>query len=84
MVCEAYDIDGKRRGDIPPNHPDFLKAKPVYTRLEGWESGVANKTELGEFPSQARAYIDFIEKRTGAPVRIISTGFGREDTIIID
>jgi len=84
MVCEAYDIDGKRREDIPPNHPDFIKAKPIYTRLEGWKSGVAHRTKLGEFPPQARAYIDFIEKKTGAPVRIISTGFGREDTIIID
>lgn len=84
MVCESYQVDGERRHDVPPNHPDFMKAKPFYTRLDGWPSGVAHKTTLTDFPSQARAYIDFIEEKAGVPVWLISTGFGREDTILRD
>jgi adenylosuccinate synthase len=84
MVCEAYEVEGERRDDVPPNHPDFFKARPVYTRLEGWPSGVAHITDLGKFPPQARAYIDYVEEKAGVPIRIISTGFGREDTILRD
>ncbi|OGC94864.1 MAG: adenylosuccinate synthase [candidate division Zixibacteria bacterium RBG_16_53_22] len=84
MVCQAYEVDGQRRDDVAPNHPDFLKAKPIHTRLEGWTREVAHKTSLAEFPPQARAYIDFIEQKTGVPILLISTGFGREDTILLD
>jgi adenylosuccinate synthase len=84
MVCESYEIDSERRDDVAPNHPDFLKAKPVYTRLEGWASGVAHKTSLADFPPQARAYLDFIEARTGVPILLVSTGFGREDTTLLE
>ncbi len=82
FVCEAYEIDGKRLDVIPPNHPDFFRAKPIYTRLEGWPGKASGVRELGKLPRQARAYIDYIEKKTGVPAWLISTGFGREDTIL--
>ncbi len=68
---------------VPPNHPNFFSAKPVYTRLDGWTSPVAGKTRLEDLPREARAYLDFIEEKSGARIWLISTGFGREDTIIL-
>ncbi|HBC46786.1 MAG TPA: adenylosuccinate synthase, partial [candidate division Zixibacteria bacterium] len=72
LVCEAYELDGKKLEVIPPNHPDFFRAKPIYTRLEGWDSQVAGATKLDQMPSQARTYLDFIEKKTGVPIWLIS------------
>jgi adenylosuccinate synthase len=84
FVCESYQLDGEKRDVIAPNHPDFFRAKPVYTRLDGWSGQVAGATKLDKMPSGARSYIDFIEKKTGVPAWLISTGSGRENTILID
>jgi adenylosuccinate synthase len=84
FVCEAYELDGRRLEVIPPNHPDFFRAKPIYTRLDGWTDRAAGATKLDRLPAKARAYIDFIQKKTGVPVWLISTGHGRENTILID
>jgi adenylosuccinate synthase len=82
FVCEAYEVDGKRAEVVPPNHPDFSRARPIYTRLDGWSVPLSGKTKLAELPSEARAYLDFISIKTGVPIWLISTGFKREDTII--
>jgi adenylosuccinate synthase len=83
FVCESYELDGQRFDIIPPNHPDFFRAKPIYTKIEGWSGNVAGVTELDKIPKKAQAYIRFIEERTGAPVWLISTGYSREHSIII-
>jgi adenylosuccinate synthase len=82
LVCESYEVDGKRRDVIAPNHPDFFNARPVYTSFKGWSNEVAGKTTLDTLPAEARTYVDFIERSTGVPVLLISTGFGREETIV--
>jgi adenylosuccinate synthase len=82
-VCEAYDIDGEDRRDLAPNHLDFFKARPIYTKLKGWTGSVANKTRMADLPTGAREYIEFIETKTEVPVGLVSTGNGREDTVLI-
>lgn len=82
-ICETYKgLDGKSC-QIPPNHPDFCSAKPIYTKLPGWTGSVAGATKLSNLPANARAYLDFIESRAGVPIWLISTGHGRESTILV-
>jgi len=83
LVCEAYELNGKKQESLPPNHPDFSNVKPVYTRLNGWEGGVSGVKREANLPVQAHAYLDFIEKKTGIPIGLVSTGFGRDDTIFM-
>lgn len=35
-----------------------------------------------EFPRQLKEYVEFIERETGVPVKIISVGPDREETIV--
>jgi adenylosuccinate synthase len=84
FVCEGYEIGGQHVDAIPPNHPDFFRAKPIFSRLDGWADPAAGTTKLDKLPSQARSYIDYIQQSTGIPVWLVSTGSGREHTIIID
>lgn len=35
-----------------------------------------------DFPAEFRAYVEFIEQETGVPVKIISVGPDREETIL--
>jgi len=84
MVCESYEIDGTKMAGIPPNHPDFSRAKPVYSRLKGWKESTGGLNKLGQLPKNARAYLDYISEKVGVPFWLISTGFSRGDTIIVD
>jgi adenylosuccinate synthase len=60
----------------------LAKCEPVYETLPGWNrpsSGVARYEDL---PREAQQYVAFLEEVTGIPVSIVSTGSGRNDTII--
>ena len=35
-----------------------------------------------DFPAEFKAYVEFIERETGVPVRIISVGPDRDETIV--
>jgi adenylosuccinate synthase len=83
-VSEAYEIAGKRINGIPSNHPDFGAVKPVYTLLDGWKEPTAGISKLEGLPHNARAYLDYISGKVGVPIWLISTGFSRTDTIIVD
>lgn len=84
LVCESYEVDGRRREAVAPNHPEFFRAKPVYTRLDGWRDSLGGARRLADLPAPARKYMKFIEDRTGVPIWLVSTGFAREDTIVVE
>jgi adenylosuccinate synthase len=84
MICEAYEVHGDKTCQIPPNHPDFYGARPVYKSLPGWSGSVAGCRKLADLPANAGKYLDYIRESVGIPVWLISTGHGRESTIVVD
>lgn len=78
-VATAYDIGGERTTEFPYTITDGLK--PVYTDFPGWKCDLRNCRSYDEFPSAFKQYVDFIERETGVPVRIISVGPDRGETI---
>jgi len=83
-VCEKYEVNGEIVDNVPPNHPDFCNAKPVYKSMSGWKQSTAHINKFEKLPAPARAYLDYISEYTGIPIWLVSTGFSREDTIIKD
>jgi adenylosuccinate synthase len=77
-VCVAYDIDGKITTDFPTT-PLLKKAKPVYEYLPGWKCDIRGIRKYEDLPENCRNYIEFIEKRLGYPITMVSNGPGRED-----
>ncbi len=78
-VATAYEIDGKRTTEFPYTITDGLK--PVYTDFPGWKCDLRNCRSYDEFPPAFKHYVDFIERETGVPVKIISVGPDRGETI---
>jgi len=78
-VATAYEIDGRRTDEFPYGIADGLK--PVYTDFEGWKCDLRGCRSYDEFPEAFRRYVEFIERETGVPVRIISVGPDRGETI---
>ena len=79
-VCTGYEIDGKVTTEIPTTGLRE-KAKPVYEVLPGWKTDIRGIRTYEELPEKCRNYIEFVEKKIGFPITMISNGPGRDDII---
>ncbi len=80
-VCTAYRINNSTTDQVPF---DFnSKIDPVYTEMKSWKTDLSGIRNSSELPSELIDYIQFIEKNTGVPVKIIGVGAGREQFIEI-
>ena len=82
-VCVSYKIDGKETQQIPAQACGFEKIEPIYTKLPGWHSSTFGINCYEKLPEQAKRYLEFVEKESGAKVAIISTGPDREQTMFM-
>ena len=77
-ICVAYEIDGQRVDRLPYHQSDVHRAVPIYEELSGWRTDLTKATEPSHLPSTARRYLEVIEDQVGVPVKLVSTGPGRE------
>lgn len=80
-ICCAYDINGDTVTEFPYHQSDFHHAIPKYEVLEGWEEDISSARKFSELPSQAQAYIRYIEEAVGVAVSLISVGPTARQTI---
>jgi adenylosuccinate synthase len=81
-VCVAYDVDGRRVGEMPMTQTDVHHAVPVYEELPGWWEDVSQCRGFDELPANAQAYVRRLEELAGARVSAIGVGPGRDQTIV--
>jgi adenylosuccinate synthase len=81
-VCVAYDVDGERTTELPMTQTGFHHAKPVYELLPGWTEDISGARALADLPKAARAYVDFLEERSGVRISAIGVGPERDQTIV--
>ena len=55
---------------------------PIYKEFKGWKCDINKLRNYEDFPAELKEYIEFIEKETGVPVKIISVGPDRDETIV--
>lgn len=79
-VCKSYLIDGLETEEVPYDHAAMLQ--PVYSEMPGWTDDITGVRKYSDLPSALRSYIEMIERETGIPVTLVSTGPDREQTII--
>ncbi len=79
-VCVGYEIDGEITTEFPTTY-QLEKAKPVLEVLPGWKCDIRGIRKYEDLPENCRNYVEFIEKRIGFPITMISNGPGRKDII---
>lgn len=79
-ACVAYRINGKEVTEFPYEINDSLE--PVYAELPGWKTRMTGMQSEDEFPEEFNAYLSFLEKELEVPVKIVSVGPDRKQTII--
>ena len=79
-VATAYEIGGERTDRFP--YAVDAPIAPVYKEFKGWKCDLRKFRRYEDFPAEFKAYVEFIERETGVPVRIISVGPDRDETIV--
>jgi len=79
-VCTAYQTnDGKM--DYLPYDIANSGIRPIYEELPGWKEDLTNMTDVSEFPENFKNYINYLEKVLETPIKIVSVGPDRKQTI---
>lgn len=80
-IGTSYQINGEQTDKIPSN---LLEESivPVFTALDGWNKNISNLTNVENIPEQLESYVQFIEDQTTIPVKIISVGPDRKQTLL--
>ncbi len=79
-VCTSYDIAGEKTADVPYDMTS-AEIKPELTSLKGWEQQIDELQSMDEAPATLHSYIQYIEKETGIPIKIVSVGPDRKQTL---
>ena len=82
-VCVAYEVDGVRVEELPASQTDFHHARPIYEYLPGWKESISKAKSVEDLPNNAKEYVKFLEKVSGAPISAIGVGPGRDETIVV-
>ena len=79
-ICTSYKYKGEEISHLPYNiEPENVST--VYTEFKGWQKDLTTLTEEGQLPENLMEYIRFIEEETGVPIKIVSVGPDRKQTI---
>ena len=79
-VCTAYNYKGKTISHLPYNI-EAENVGPVYTEMKGWSKDLTKMTRASELPKELNDYINFLEKELEVPIKIVSVGPDRTQTI---
>ena len=85
-VCVAYKDtrNGKLYKDYPTNINMHKYLEPVYETYKGWKEDISKAKSMDELPVNAKAYLNKLEELVGIPIKIVSVGPDREQTIILE
>src|SRR5579871_1942773 len=81
-VAVCYQLRGAEVAEMPATYRALEAIQPVYEKMPGWHCSTRGITRYDDLPDRARAYLRFLEERTGVEIGGISTGPERNQTII--
>ena len=79
-VCTAYKYKGEAITHLPFNIEEE-NVTPIYTEFKGWKEDLTKMKNVSEFPKELNTYIEFLEKELNIPIKIVSVGPDRTQTI---
>jgi adenylosuccinate synthase len=82
-VAVAYTSAGERHEDFPAQQSVLYHCEPEYHEFPGWGADITTVRSYGDLPTEARAYVEFIQETVEVPVRWISVGPERSQLIEI-
>jgi adenylosuccinate synthase len=81
-VCTHYEHDGQTI-DYMPYDIISVQPKPVLKEFDGWKTDVTAITATNEIPSRLSEYISFLEEQLHVPIKYLSVGPDRTQTLVL-
>ena len=81
QICTHYKLSDGRITDQIPFDISNIKVEPVYREMKGWRCELL-PGEWSSMPAELRAYVEFLESQLSVPVKLLSVGPDRTQTII--
>ncbi len=83
-MCTGYRFGTSTLNEMPSSIEDLEKVEPVYEVLSAWPKYDQKKIRsFSDLPAELQAYVRAIEDYLGIPITVLSTGPGREETLIL-
>ena len=79
-ICTEYNIGGIKT-DTFPFDLNLGNIKPIYKSFKGWTEDISKISKDEELPVELHNYVSFIEEFVGVPIKLISVGPDRSETI---
>ncbi|MDO5143676.1 MAG: adenylosuccinate synthase [bacterium] len=80
-VVVGYETEsGEVITDFPCT-PVLMKCKPVLEKLPGWKCDIRGIRDYDKLPDACKAYVDFVERACGVPIRMVSNGPRRDEIL---
>ncbi len=80
-IATAYKYKGIKIHHLPYNIEEE-NVTPIYTEFKGWQADLTGLTTFESLPIELKDYIEFIEKEVEVPIKIVSVGPDRVQTIL--
>jgi adenylosuccinate synthase len=81
-ACTHYIYLGEKI-DYMPYDICSVSPEPVLKEIDGWHEDLTGITELSQIPAKLKSYIDFLEAELGVPVKYLSVGPDRKQTLVL-
>ena len=80
-ICTGYEYKGEVIKHLPYNiEPENVS--PIYTEMKGWKEDLTKITSYEALPGEFKVYITYIEKELEVPIKVVSVGPDRTQTIM--
>ncbi|MFK5857005.1 MAG: adenylosuccinate synthetase, partial [Bacteroidota bacterium] len=80
-AAEMYKYQGIITDEIPYDDTNEL-VTPVYTELSGWATDMVEDSTYEQLPIELKDYVKYIEEKVGVPIKLVSYGPDRKETIL--
>lgn len=83
-ICTGYKYGDEIMTNFPASLSVLAKCEPIYEVFQGWKEDISAYTTFESLPENTKRYIERIEELVGIPVKIVSVGPKRSETIVRD
>ncbi len=81
-VCTHYQMPDGSTVDRLTYELDSSDIKPVYKTVPGWYQSLEAVESYDGFPNELKDYVTLLEKELGVPIKLVSVGPDRKQTIL--
>ncbi|HEY0894930.1 MAG TPA: adenylosuccinate synthase [Sphingobacteriaceae bacterium] len=82
-ACTHYKYNGEVI-DYMPYDINAVLPEPVYEAIPGWKEDLTQVKSPEQLPENLQAYISYLEKHVGVPVKYLSVGPDRVQTLVLN